>query len=177
MTFGWSPKILWINILIGNEGHDPWPTLYGPGFKIQYRFLSLLAVDTFCHFGPLNMNSQIKSPFFTGKLLFWTGFPTWISEFWDKKSANNVGSLYDTSQMSRGDPRPLQLRRSAKVWKTENYDSALKVQFLVAQLHKNKEYEREIICQNNTDAKFWYMFTRIANKNSANYESSTSISQ
>ncbi len=39
-------------------------------------------------------NSQIKSPFLTGKLSFRTIFLMWISEFADKKSANNEGRLY-----------------------------------------------------------------------------------
>ncbi len=68
--------------------------------KWIYRFPSLFAVDTFRHFGPRILNSQIKSPFLTEKLLFWTIFPMWISEFADKKSANNEGCLYTLLSLS-----------------------------------------------------------------------------
>ncbi len=39
-----------------------------------YRFPSLFAVDTFRHFGPRILNSQIKSPYLTGKLSFFDLF-------------------------------------------------------------------------------------------------------
>ncbi len=39
-----------------------------------YRFPSLFALDRDRHFGPRILNSQIKSPFLTRKLLFWTLF-------------------------------------------------------------------------------------------------------
>ncbi len=58
-----------------------------------YRFPSF-AVDTFCHFGPRILNLQIKSPFLTRILSFLTILTMWMSEFSDKKSANNVGRLY-----------------------------------------------------------------------------------
>ncbi len=40
----------------------------------EYRFPSLFAVDRDRHFGPRILNSQIKSPILTEKLLFWTFF-------------------------------------------------------------------------------------------------------
>ncbi len=40
----------------------------------EYRFPSLFAVDRDWHFGPRILNSHIKSPILTGKLLFWTLF-------------------------------------------------------------------------------------------------------
>ena len=46
------------------------------------------------HFEPWILNSQIKRSFLTRKLPFLTNFEKWISEFTDKKSANNKGCLY-----------------------------------------------------------------------------------
>ncbi len=60
----------------------------------RYRFPSLCAVDTFRHFVAQILKSQIRSPFLTGKLSFWTNFPMSISEFADIKTANNEGRLY-----------------------------------------------------------------------------------
>jgi hypothetical protein len=40
-----------------------------------YRFPSLFGVGTYRHFGQRILNSQIKSPFLTGKLSIWTIFP------------------------------------------------------------------------------------------------------
>ncbi len=47
------------------------------------------SVDTFHHFGPRILNSQIKRPCLTRKMSFEPFLPIWISEFADKKSANN----------------------------------------------------------------------------------------
>jgi hypothetical protein len=41
----------------------------------MYRFPLKFAVDSFLHFGPRILNSQIKSQILTRKLLFWTTFP------------------------------------------------------------------------------------------------------
>ena len=57
--------------------------------SLIYMFLSLFAVDTFRHFGPRILNMQIQSPFLTRNLSYLTNFEMWISEFADKKSANN----------------------------------------------------------------------------------------
>ncbi len=65
--------------------------------KLVYRLPSLFAVDTFRHFWPRILNLQIKSPFLTGKVSFQVIFQMWISEFADKKSANNKGRLYVAS--------------------------------------------------------------------------------
>ncbi len=65
------------------------------------------------HFGPRILNSQIRSPFSTGKLSFWTIFSVWISEFADKKSSNNEGRLYFESGFMKG---KLRLSLSAHVW-------------------------------------------------------------
>ena len=59
------------------------------------RFPSLFAVATFRHYGQRILNAQIKRPFLTRKLSFWTNFEMWISKFADKKSENNEGCLYD----------------------------------------------------------------------------------
>jgi len=75
--------------------HNPsWISEAEGTYTLQYRFPSLFAVDTFRHFGPWILNSQIKSPFLTRKLPFWSILSMWISEFADKKSANNEGRLY-----------------------------------------------------------------------------------
>ena len=54
-----------------------------------YRFPSLFLVDTFRHFGPQILNSQIKRQFLTMKMLFWTNFVNVNKQICRKKSANN----------------------------------------------------------------------------------------
>ncbi len=73
------------------------PTIYEHLFHTKvkqgaflYRYPSLVAVDTFRHFGPRILNSQIKRPFLTGKLSFFPFLSMWMFEFADKKSANNL---------------------------------------------------------------------------------------
>ncbi len=66
--------------------------MFLPSIK-KYRFPSLFAVDRDRHFEPRILNSQIKRPFLTGKLLYSTLLSMWISKSADKKSANNEGRL------------------------------------------------------------------------------------
>jgi hypothetical protein len=66
--------------------------------KHMYSFPSLFAVDTFRHFGPRILNSQIL--FWRKNWHFGLFFPMWIIKFADKKSANNEGCLYHFNSFS-----------------------------------------------------------------------------
>ncbi len=71
---GFMPEIITINILLGLK----WLLYYSMNVCIQkltaktikYRFSLLFALDTFCHFEPRILNSQIKSTFLSEILSF-----------------------------------------------------------------------------------------------------------
>ncbi len=112
----------WLSSFCSNHWmYNPFQFQYSE--EVVYRFPPLFAKDTFRPFGPQILNSQIESPFLTGKLLFWTIFPMWISEFADKKSANNEGCLYAHTAYSF--VRPMVVRWKIKIMFRKNIQTGV----------------------------------------------------